>query len=288
MIILNDAAVGANGGPDNPDSNENAPKGIAFYANNEEFHQRLQRYIALLKDADQIHSNLSSISKSIPDSNVSPEVEEAKQRECGNLLTTFENIIHRAEYVELKSIFDIYAMITTRQQNKDVKQQRLHELDEKRVQLEKRFKDKEGFAAALINFDLAEAHKSIIDDAIAFIRRHNAQEPSQPPSKPAGSNSSVSGGEDVPLASNIPAETNPTGAASTPDHTNHMAAMGNANTRGGRGTTHDTNGENTSQTTEGTVNDIPNTADAKGSSGFATIGARVIQTMMALGVMAVL
>ncbi|GBE61641.1 hypothetical protein, conserved [Babesia ovata] len=268
MIIFNDAAVGSNGGPDNPDSKENASKGIEFYANNEEFHQRLQRYITLLRDADQIYRDLSSISKSIPDSNASPEIKEAKQRECGNLLTTFENVIHRKEYVELVRIFDEYDEIATRFQNKDLTPEGSIKLGQERANVGIEFEDKEGFAAALINFDLAEAHKSIIDDAIAFIRRHNGQEALPPPSTAA--------------------EPKPSGNTPTPDHTNHMAATGNANTRGGRGTTHATNGEDTSQTTEGTINDIPNTADAKGSSGFVTMRCTVVQIMVAVGIMVIL
>ncbi|GBE58858.1 hypothetical protein, conserved [Babesia ovata] len=288
MIIFNGAFVGANGGPDNPDSKDNGPKGIAFYANNEEFHQRLQRYMALLGRASLIYTDLAVISWEILDSNASPEVKEAKQRESKNLLTTMQNVFHMAEYVQLSNIFYKYAEIKTRPQNKDVKQGSSDEHKKDVDELEKQFKDKEGFAAALINSDLAEVHKSIIDDAVAFIRRHNGQQTSPPPSKPAGSNSAVSGGEDVPLAASTAAEPKPSGNTPTPDHTNHMAATGNANTRGGRGTTHATNGEDTSQTTEGTLNDIPNTTDAKGSSGFVTMGIRVIQTMVALGVMAVL
>ncbi|CDR96788.1 hypothetical protein BBBOND_0306920 [Babesia bigemina] len=255
-VIINASAVGAVGGAGDPDVAGKGEKTLAFYANDPECRTRLKSYTTLIAGVDDMKRYLAVLTSVIPKSDSSPEAKEAELRECKNLLKTIQTVIHKDKYDQLANLFAQYDSIKTALQNKGVTRERSAELNKELADLEIQFKNLETYAAALVNINFEVDHKQIIERTQALIEKHRG--PKSPQIR--------RGGKAVLNANTpLPRTMNQQQRKTDEKPSNEMDA------------------QHEEEITTDHIHGMKNTKD---SSGHAALGIMVINTMVAIGLMA--
>ncbi|GBE60492.1 TRAP dicarboxylate family transporter subunit, putative [Babesia ovata] len=177
MGALRDSAPLVNASPATAMLSSASPsdRGIAFYASDKDCYDKMKGIINLFCYAAQLYSELSVISLAIPDFNTSPEVKEAEQKVCNNLIKELQCVIRGSkDYVETIAMFDQYNAIVRRLNETCVTSQRQAELKTTLENLEQRFEGKKQLASYVLAYGVSGYYENHIGPADGFIRKYKS------------------------------------------------------------------------------------------------------------------
>ncbi|GBE62266.1 eisosome 1, putative [Babesia ovata] len=244
-------AKGASGSP--------LARRIAFYADDLHCYKNLEAMRTQYDIAEKVYNDLSAISSRLAESNASPEVKEAKQRECDEHMKRVDRMLRDLrEYAHLKNMLNKYRIIMDEFRTQNPNVQRLSELADGISNLEDKLKGNKELAENMMTSDVLKYYSRNIRLAEEFVRRHKV---AVPPKSKQPATLTLNGNTPSPEATSQQEYT----AVKTPP-----------------------SGLMAEQTDQSIASNLRDTMNDKNSSGYLAMGIRVIQTMTALSMIAVL